>query len=181
MTLAEIQELTASTDSKLIEQTQSKPYKGQEWQPGTVGGTWNTSILADPKTFNHLIAERDADSAAIIGMTTDYLVDYDMFTRQWIPHAASFEIETDLFRTFVDMFGARHDGIRATFQVEEKPGMIAKLSNDIAAAHGNIVSLVTFDVDDASQRRCTLKVTGIEREKFEQILKESTLEVEDIR
>ena len=80
LTLAEIQELTASTDSKLIEQTQSKPYKGQEWQPGTVGGTWNTSILADPKTFNHLIAERDADSAAIIGMTTVYLVDYDMLT-----------------------------------------------------------------------------------------------------
>ena len=42
-----------------------------------------------------MIAERDADSAAIIGMTTDYLVDYDMLTRQWIPHAASFEIETD--------------------------------------------------------------------------------------
>ena len=89
--------------------------------------------------------------------------------------------EADLFRTFVNMFGARHDGIRATFQVEEKPGMIAKLSKSIADAAGNIVSLVTFDVDDSAHRRCTLKVTGIEREKFEQILKESTLEVEDIR
>ncbi|MBR2361884.1 MAG: CBS domain-containing protein [Spirochaetaceae bacterium] len=89
--------------------------------------------------------------------------------------------ETDLFRTFVDMFGARHDGIRATFQVEEKPGMIAQVSKAIADANGNIVSLVTFDGDDMSQRRCTVKVTGVERNTFEEILRNSTLEIEDIR
>ncbi len=89
--------------------------------------------------------------------------------------------ETDLFRTFVDMFGARHDGIRATFQVEEKPGMIAHVSKAIADANGNIVSLVTFDGDDMSQRRCTVKVTGVERSTFEEILRNSTLEIEDIR
>ncbi|MBO5123829.1 MAG: CBS domain-containing protein [Spirochaetaceae bacterium] len=89
--------------------------------------------------------------------------------------------ETDLFRTFVDMFGARHDGIRATFQVEEKPGMIAQVSKAIADANGNIVSLVTFDGDDMSQRRCTVKVTGVERSTFEEILRNSTLEIEDIR
>lgn len=89
--------------------------------------------------------------------------------------------ETDLFRTFVDMFGARHDGIRATFQVEEKPGMIAQVSRAIADANGNIVSLVTFDGDDMSQRRCTVKVTGVERGTFEEILRNSTLEIEDIR
>ena len=89
--------------------------------------------------------------------------------------------ETDLFRTFVDMFGARHDGIRGTFQVEEKPGMIAQVSKAIADANGNIVSLVTFDGDDLSQRRCTVKVTGVERSTFEEILRISTLEIEDIR
>ena len=89
--------------------------------------------------------------------------------------------ETDLFHTFVDMFGARHDGIRATFQVEEKPGMIAQVSKAIADANGNIVSLVTFDGDDMSQRRCTVKVTGVERSTFEEILRNSTLEIEDIR
>ena len=89
--------------------------------------------------------------------------------------------ETDLFRTFVDMFGARHDGIRATFRVEERPGMIAQVSKAIADANGNIVSLVTFDGDDMSQRRCTVKVTGVERSTFEEILRNSTLEIEDIR
>ena len=89
--------------------------------------------------------------------------------------------ETDLFRTFVDMFGARHDGIRGTFQVEEKPGMIAQVSKAIADANGNIVSLVTFDGDDLSQRRCTVKVTVVERSTFEEILRNSTLEIEDIR
>lgn len=136
LTLAEIQELTASTDSKLIEQTQSKPYKGQEWQPGAVGGTWNTSILADPKTFNHLIAERDADSAAIIGMTTDYLVDYDMLTRQWIPHAASFEIETDYENdTLTVHFTLRDDLYWSWYDSNKK---IPVTSDDVVYWHNEI-------------------------------------------
>ena len=95
LSIAEIQRLTASTDAQLLAKTVSKPYNNQEFVPGTLGGVWNTTILADPKTFNHLIAERDADSAGIIGMTTDYLVDYNAVTREWEPRAASFEITVD--------------------------------------------------------------------------------------
>lgn len=89
--------------------------------------------------------------------------------------------ETDLFRTFVDMFGTRHEGTRVTFQLEEKPGMIANLSTAIAEVQGNIVSLVTFDVDEKEHRRCTVKVTGVERAKLEEIIKKCSLEIEDIR
>ena len=95
LSLSEIQQLTASADMELLSKTTTKPYNNQEFVPGTTGGTWNTTILSDPKTFNHLIAERDGDSASIIEMTTDYLVDYNAITREWEPHAATFEIEID--------------------------------------------------------------------------------------
>lgn len=89
--------------------------------------------------------------------------------------------ETDLFRAFIDMFGARHEGIRATFQLEEKPGMLAALAQAIAAQNGNIVSLVTFDGDDMTKRRCTCKVFGVEKQQMEDIFVSLKVQVEDLR
>lgn len=95
MTLAEIAALTADSDSELLANTVSKPWTGGSYADGRTGGVWYDTILSDPKTFNQLIAERDAASAGIIGVTLDYLVDYDPTLRQWKPHCAFYEIETD--------------------------------------------------------------------------------------
>lgn len=95
MSLAEIETLKANNDDALIKSTISKPYRGQAYKAGTVGGVWQATVMSEPKTFNALIAERDATSAGIVSMTTDYLVEYDLTSRQWLPHCAFFEIETD--------------------------------------------------------------------------------------
>ena len=55
MTLEEIEDYRAHAGQHLLERTVYKPYTGQEFIPGKEGGIWNDSILADPKTFNHLI------------------------------------------------------------------------------------------------------------------------------
>ena len=95
MTLEEIEDYRAHAGQHLLERTVYKPYTGQEFIPGKEGGIWNNSILADPKTFNHLIAERDGSSSALVEMTTEWLVDYDPIKKEWIPKAAFFEVETD--------------------------------------------------------------------------------------
>ncbi len=95
MSLAEIEDYRAHAGQHLIERTRYKPFKGESFVPGIPGGTWNDSILQDPKTFNHLIAERDGTSTGIIEQTSEWLVDYDAITRQWLPRAAYYEIETD--------------------------------------------------------------------------------------
>ena len=95
MTLEEIEDYRAHAGQHLLERTVYKPYTGQEFIPGKEGGIWNDSILADPKTFNHLIAERDGSSSALVEMTTEWLVDYDSIKKEWIPKAAFFEVETD--------------------------------------------------------------------------------------
>jgi len=95
MTEEEIVRATGNLNTELISKTQSKPWKGGGYVPGKVGGTWYDTILSDPKTFNQYIAERDADSAALILQTTDFLFDYDATLKEWTPRCAYFSIETD--------------------------------------------------------------------------------------
>lgn len=95
MTLEEIEDYRAHAGQHLLERTQYKPYGGQDFVAGKEGGIWNDSILADPKTFNHLIAERDGSSSALMEMISEWLVDYDPIKKEWIPKAAFFEVETD--------------------------------------------------------------------------------------
>ncbi|MCQ2572322.1 MAG: ABC transporter substrate-binding protein [Treponema sp.] len=92
---SEIDARITSAGSEFDEKTTWKPWNNEEFKAGTVGGTWNSTILSDPKTFNQLIGQRDGESAGIISMTLDYLVDYNVVTRKWEPRAAFFEIETD--------------------------------------------------------------------------------------
>ncbi len=89
--------------------------------------------------------------------------------------------ESDLFHTFVDVFGARYRGVRVTMLLNEKPGQIAEFSAKIAAIGGNIVSLVTSEADDCSKRRCTVKVGNSELDSIKKIMEETAVEIEDIR
>ena len=66
----------------------------QEFDLGTVGGTWLTSINNDPKSFNTMLA-RDGDTGAVVGVLFDYLADYDPCTREFLPNLASFEVVVD--------------------------------------------------------------------------------------
>jgi len=89
--------------------------------------------------------------------------------------------ESDLFREFVDMFGARYKGVRITAILSEKPGQLAKFSTYIAEAGGNIVSLVTSEADDLTKRCCTCKVTGLSKEAVEDAFKKTGAEITDVR
>jgi peptide/nickel transport system substrate-binding protein len=80
---------------EMLEQTRSKPWQGEEYASGPPGGVWNSGVVNEPKTFNFLVAERDASSSAIVGSMHDYLVDYDVVRREWKPHAAFFEVVVD--------------------------------------------------------------------------------------
>jgi len=90
--------------------------------------------------------------------------------------------ETDLFHVFVNAFGARHKGVRITCSIQEKPGQIAVLAHAIAEKGGNIVSFITFEGDDLSSRRITLKIDSISRAEIEAIIQNfPDMELEDIR
>ena len=79
--------------AEIIAKTVSRP-GGQEWELGTVGGTWLSSLTSDPKTFNTLSA-RDGDTAQVVDGLFDYLADYDPYVREFKPKLASFAVEVD--------------------------------------------------------------------------------------
>jgi len=81
--------------SELLEKTVSKPWRGEAFIPGRLGGTWHAVIGQDPKSFNHLTAEQDSTTSSIVNRMTEYLVDYDFIRRQWIPHIAVPQIVVD--------------------------------------------------------------------------------------
>jgi len=81
--------------NELLARTENKPWRGEEFLPGVVGGTWRMVINDDPKSFNHLIAEQDSTTSFIVGNMMDYLVDYDLIKREWKPRIASYEIIAD--------------------------------------------------------------------------------------
>jgi acetoin utilization protein AcuB len=89
---------------------------------------------------------------------------------------------SDLFRVFINAFGARHPGLRITLNMSERPGELAKLAGAIAEKGGNIVAFVSSEGDDLSHRRGTYKITGISRADLEAIVKaHPAAELEDIR
>jgi len=72
--------------------------------------------------------------------------------------------ETDLFKTFIELFAAREEGVRLSLLVPEQKGELAEIAQAIAGLGGNIIALGTFQGEDLSNRLLTIKVVGAPRE-----------------
>lgn len=121
MTLEEIEAYRAGSQNDLIGKTVSRPWKDEGWKNGSVGGIWNTSITGDPKSFNILIAERDAETASILSPLTEALVDYNVVKKKWVPRCASFEIKTDEEKETLDVIYTLRDDLYWSFYNDLKP------------------------------------------------------------
>jgi acetoin utilization protein AcuB len=71
--------------------------------------------------------------------------------------------ESDLFKLFIELFGARHKGVRLTVLLPERKGELADVAGAIAKIGGNIVSLATFEGEDPTNSYCTLKVESVDK------------------
>ncbi|MDY4132882.1 CBS domain-containing protein [Treponema sp.] len=89
--------------------------------------------------------------------------------------------QTDLFECFIEMFSTKNPGIRAVVIVDEKPGILAKIAEAVAAKNGNIVSLVTSDVPDEKRRKITIKISGITETETKNLLVDCCCQMEDVR
>ncbi len=89
--------------------------------------------------------------------------------------------ETDLFKVFLELMGARDKGIRVTASIDDKPGELAKITKAIAEAGGNFVSFGFFDGQDASTKVLTFKVEGIKKEDVKRVLGTSIKKFWDVR
>ncbi|MDR2478703.1 MAG: ABC transporter substrate-binding protein [Treponema sp.] len=95
LSLEELEAINAEGLTEILAKTQNKPWRGEEFVPGRLAGTWNSLIIDDPKSFNLLVAEQDSSTASMVNSMHDYLFDYDVVSREWKPRLASFEVITD--------------------------------------------------------------------------------------
>ena len=89
--------------------------------------------------------------------------------------------ETDLFKWFQELLGARENGVRITMLVANKIGELAKITQAIASLGGNIMALVEYLGTDSTNREVMMKVVGLPKDKLVQTIKPLVIEVGDIR
>ncbi len=87
----------------------------------------------------------------------------------------------DIFRIFIELFGARQEGVRITLLVPEKRGELQNLTQAITQKGGDIVSLVISDGENVSNKMCIVKVTNITRDDLLAAVQPFSLKIEDIR
>ncbi len=89
--------------------------------------------------------------------------------------------ETDLFKVFIELLGAREQGVRVTMLVPELPGELAQITAEIADLGGNIVALGTFLGKDPTNRLITIKVANVDEEKLVATMEAIGMELVDVR
>nr|WP_232218896.1 CBS domain-containing protein [Chloroflexus sp. Y-396-1] len=89
--------------------------------------------------------------------------------------------ETDLFKVFLELMGARSAGIRVTVAMADEPGALAKLTAAIANSGGNIIALGTFVGETASMSEVTFKVSGMTIEQVREVITPVVAKVIDVR
>jgi acetoin utilization protein AcuB len=89
--------------------------------------------------------------------------------------------ETNLFRIFLELLGARRAGIRVTVSLPDKPGELAGLTKTIQNLGGNIIALGTFMGESPSQGLVTFKVEGVKMDELKKAIQPLVDQIIDIR
>ena len=89
--------------------------------------------------------------------------------------------ETDLFKVFMELMGAREMGVRVTALVHEERGQLARLTQAIASAGGNFIAFGQFTGETIENRLITFKVAGLGLEQVQEIATPLVEKITDIR
>lgn len=89
--------------------------------------------------------------------------------------------ETDMFKIFLEMLGARKRGVRLSLLVPEAKGVLAELTAEIARLGGNIISLGTFYGEDPSTAEITVKVEDVSKDELLKAMQGIAVEILDVR
>ena len=89
--------------------------------------------------------------------------------------------ETDVFKVFVELLGAREKGIRMTVSVSDMPGQLAGVTRAIADRGGSIVAIAELPAATSGGRQVMVKATGLSRDEVVAAVTPAVLAVQDVR
>ena len=96
-------------------------------------------------------------------------------------HIIGIITESDLFKIFIELFGARRKGIRASLLIPEKKGELADIATAVSKKGGNIISIGTFLGDDMTNLLVTLKVEDMSKDDLISCVKPFVEDIRDVR
>ncbi len=89
--------------------------------------------------------------------------------------------ETDIFKTFLELIGARKPGVRITMYVKDVRGELARMAKAVADVGGNIVATVEVPGTDSTNYEVLLKVTEASKDAVVEALKPIAVRITDVR
>lgn len=95
-------------------------------------------------------------------------------------HLVGIITETDVFKTILEMMGARQSGVRLTLHLVDEPGALSRLAGSIAALGGDIIALGTFH-QPGGGGAIMVKVCGVARSDLVSAMEAINMQVVDAR
>ena len=89
--------------------------------------------------------------------------------------------ETDLFKIFLELMGARTKGLRVTAEIEDHTGQLAAITKAIADEGGNFISFGQFSGNDPTTKILTFKIAGVKKDNVQKALTKFVKKFWDIR
>ncbi|MEL7643573.1 MAG: CBS domain-containing protein [bacterium] len=89
--------------------------------------------------------------------------------------------ESDIFKVFLEMMGARQSGIRLSFLIANKPGQLAKLSHAVSEIGGDIITMGTFTGSQSGIGEMMMKVSGVSMDVLKEAIAPFIVEILDAR
>ncbi len=89
--------------------------------------------------------------------------------------------ETDIFKSLLELLGARTPGVRVTAVVQEAKGVLAQISRSLADVGANIVSVATYSGPTAGEPRIMFKLTDVDASTVRSAFDKLGLKVTDFR
>ena len=89
--------------------------------------------------------------------------------------------ETDIFKAFLELLGAREPGVRITMKVPEGQGMLPLCTETISKLGGRVLALVTWGGDEPGDRIVTIRVSGVDQKKLTDGIAKLGVEFLDVR
>ena len=89
--------------------------------------------------------------------------------------------ETDLFKLFLELLGARKKGVRLTMLLPDVKGTLAKVTTAIAQKGGDIIALGTFLGEDPTNFLAAVKVADVPKDTLVETLRPLAIKMIDAR
>ncbi|MBI5815425.1 MAG: CBS domain-containing protein [Nitrospinae bacterium] len=78
--------------------------------------------------------------------------------------------QTDIFRALVSITGANHDGVQFAFSLEDRPGSLKEVADDLRAMGARIISVLThYPSEGEKNREVYFRIRRVDKDEVEKM------------